>query len=96
MQEHPCACCEGGCTLGKLALGLSIGTIWSISVLLVGLMATYTAWETPLIALIGSMYVGFDATLVGSFIGAGWALLDGFVGGFLVALVYNLALRLSR
>ena len=39
---------------------------------------------------IGKIYRGDEGTATGSFIGLGWGLADGFVGGAIVAWVYNL------
>jgi hypothetical protein len=39
---------------------------------------------------IGKIYRGYEVTATGSFIGLGWGLADGFVGGAIVAWVYNL------
>jgi hypothetical protein len=35
------------------------------------------------------MYVGYNATIVGCLIGAAWAFIDAFIGGYLLAWLYN-------
>jgi hypothetical protein len=40
-------------------------------------------------ALIGQVYLGYNISLVGSFIGLFWGALDGLFGGFFFAWVYN-------
>ena len=39
--------------------------------------------------VLGHVYRGFAITPVGSFIGLGWALVDGFFGGLIFAWLYN-------
>jgi len=39
--------------------------------------------------MISSLYIGYAATLLGSIIGAIWAFVDGFIGGVIVAWLYN-------
>lgn len=42
------------------------------------------------VTMIGKIYPGFSISPVGSVIGLGWALVDGFVGGFVFAWLYNI------
>ena len=39
--------------------------------------------------LIGRIYRGYDISALGSVIGLAWASVDGFIGGFLFAWIYN-------
>ncbi len=75
--------------LNVKALGLASGIVWSFGIILAGLMAAFLDWGTPFVELMGSCYIGYAPTLVGSLIGGMWAVVDGGVTGVLIALVYN-------
>lgn len=76
--------------LHVFAFGMAIGVSWAISMLLIGLSGHFFQTNTNLIASMGEMYVGFNATIGGSFIGALWGFIDGFIGGVVVAFLYNM------
>lgn len=80
--------------LSACALGVAMGVSWALGILVVGLVAMQNGWGKPFVDLFGSIYIGYTATVQGSFVGAGWALLDGFVCGVIFGWVYNLTLRL--
>lgn len=71
------------------ALAASFGVTWAIFVFLLGLSAALLDWGTSFVNLMSSIYMGYAPTVVGSFIGIPWALLDGFIAGALIALLYN-------
>ena len=84
---------KASCTkLHPVSLGLAFGILWSISLVIVTILAMLYAYGTPFVALLGSVYIGYEATLLGTLIGAVWAFLDGFIGGLLLAWLYNLCL----
>ena len=45
--------------------------------------------QTGEVTFIGKIYRGFSITPLGSLIGLGWALADGFVGGLIFSWLYN-------
>ena len=71
-----------------VALGVAIGVLWAIYVFLAGIMAMY-GWATDLVNAFGSLYIGYEASVVGAIVGAVWAFVDGFIGGYIIAWVYN-------
>jgi len=71
------------------ALALTLGGTWGGGVFLLGLMAAFLEWGTPMVELLGSVYLGYGPTPVGSLIGLVWAFIDGAIGGFILAWVYN-------
>ncbi len=71
------------------ALGLAFGVICGLATLLLGLTASWFGYGTKFVDLIGSVYIGYDATLLGSVIGGAWALLDGLIAGVVIAWLYN-------
>ncbi|MDD3029325.1 MAG: bacteriophage holin [Alphaproteobacteria bacterium] len=74
--------------LHPLALGLSFGAVWALAVFILGLVSLW-GWGTSLVSSLSSLYIGYTSTFGGACIGALWAFIDGFVGGFLVAWIYN-------
>lgn len=68
-----------------IALGLTSG----LCILALGLLNHYYGLGTTMVSNVGELYKGFDSTLYGSFVGAGWGFLKGFVAGIVIACVYN-------
>jgi hypothetical protein len=71
------------------AFGLSLGIIWAIGSFLLGILATLSGQGKEIVDIIGSFYIGYAATIKGSLIGAVWAFIDAFIGGALLAWLYN-------
>jgi hypothetical protein len=71
------------------ALGMSIGLLWGLSILLMGLMAHYLEYGVEFVSSVGTLYIGYEKTILGSFIGGGFGFLDGFIMGVLIAWLYN-------
>ncbi|HHT9155715.1 MAG TPA: bacteriophage holin, partial [Candidatus Tripitaka sp. YC43] len=57
--------------------------------LILGLIAMSFGCGTALLEMIGSYYIGYKPTLLGSLVGGVWGLIDGFICGAVVAWVYN-------
>lgn len=76
--------------LNVLGLAFSLGIITGIGMLIIGILAWLTGWGSDGIAILASWYVGFTPTLPGSVVGGIWGFADGFIGGALIAWVYNL------
>lgn len=75
--------------LDKIALGFAFGVIWGASVLFMGIIAHFFEYGVEFVTSMGSVYLGYNNSLLGSLIGGALGFLDGFIGGFLIALVYN-------
>jgi len=71
------------------ALGLTLGIVWGGSLLVMGLVAMSSGYGTGFVASVGSLYVGYKPTLVGSLAGAGLGFLDAGIGGLIIAWLYN-------
>jgi len=78
--------------LSICALAIAAGVTWGAGVLLLGFIAMQYELGKPFVDLLASVYLGFDATVSGIFIGAAWAFVDGVIGGLIFAFVYNLVL----
>jgi len=78
-----------GSHLNRVHLGLALGFVVGLYTFLIGIFATLTGSGDALIELLKGVYVGFDKTIIGSAAGGLWAFVDGFIGGFLIASIYN-------
>ena len=75
--------------LDPVRAGLALGWTCALGILFLGVLATHFGWGLLMVELIGTVYSGYNATLLGSFVGAVWALVDGFIGGWLFCWIYN-------
>lgn len=74
--------------LDAKAFGLSVGILTALGIFALGVFAM-NGYAEPFVTLISSGYIGYDATLVGSLIGAVWGFFDGLIGGWILAALYN-------
>ncbi len=77
--------------MGKLnvkASAVALGASWAICVLFLGWVSIF-GWGIKFVEMMSSIYIGFAPTFLGGIIGAGWAFIDGAIGGAIIAFVYN-------
>lgn len=80
--------------LNRNALGLSLGTLWGVTLFIatiwvwIGVEYFNTRGGGTLI-LLNRFYIGYGLSLGGAFIGIPYAFASGYVGGSILALVYN-------
>ena len=75
--------------LNAKAFGLATAVLWAGYVSAMGLLAIVCSWAKPFVDVLAVMYRGYNASIVGSLIGIAWALVDGFIFGWLLAWLYN-------
>ena len=75
--------------LNAVAFGLACGLLWTISVLILGLLAMQFGYGSQWVELIATVYKGYGPTLQGTLAGLPWAFADAYIGGFLLAWLYN-------
>ncbi|MBU0629846.1 MAG: hypothetical protein KKC80_02875 [Candidatus Margulisbacteria bacterium] len=75
--------------LDAVKFGLTLAIVWGGAVLCLGIMGDYLHWGLGLVKGIGSLYIGYKATPVGTLVGTIWAFCDAGIGGWLVAAIYN-------
>ena len=75
--------------LNATALGLSFGIIWGLAMALAVIVSMYANWGGAFINVVGSVYFGVESTWLGALYGAVWGCIDGFIGLFLMAWIYN-------
>jgi hypothetical protein len=73
-----------------IALGLGIGIIAAAYAFFLGLAVMWFDWGTDILNGLSSLYIGYNATFIGSLIGALWAFVDGFIAGAVIAWLYNI------
>lgn len=78
------------------ALALSIGIVWGFSIFIITIISYYTSYATEFLLIIKSIYPGYQVTIPGSFIGLIYGFLDGFIGIYLIFILYNIIKKLSR
>ena len=89
MGEHPTK-------LSILSFGVALGATWGVGVFLLGIHAWLTGMSVDIVNLLGMAYIGYKPTMLGSIIGASWGFADGFIGGFIIAIVHNMVACCSR
>jgi len=77
-----------------VALGVGIGVLWAIYVFFLAIIAMFD-WGTDFVRVLASLYIGYEASIIGAIIGAIWAFVDGFIAGFIIAWVYNMVAKPS-
>lgn len=75
--------------LDPKTLGLGGGILWGGCMLLTTAANMATGYATGLIDLMASVYPGYAATASGAVVGTIYGFIDGFVGLFLLAWIYN-------
>lgn len=78
-----------GCKLSPVGLGLSVGVLWGLSLLGMGLLAYFYTYGKPFVDAMATIYLGYEPSIKGSIIGGIIGLIDGFITGFLIAWLYN-------
>ncbi len=87
--------------LSPKALALALGGVWAAYVFLLGIVLTIFPnakffWiSQEFLQILVTLYPGYSATVVGSFIGLFWAFICGAIGGAITAWLHNVALAKS-
>ncbi len=85
--------------LSPKALAIAVGVLWGAYVFLLGLVLTAFPntkffWVSQeFLGILSTLYPGYAATVLGSFIGLFWALICGALGGAIIAWLHNWALE---
>jgi len=75
--------------LNTKAFALTCGLVWGIGLMLITWWIMLMDGATGEITFIGKVYRGYSISLGGSFMGLVWGLIDGAIGGAILAGVYN-------
>ena len=86
---------KGGNKLCPMIVALALAIVWSLSIASLAWLAACCGYGKPVVALIGSVYIGYSATFLGGVIGLVWGFADMFIGVWLVFWVYRLLCRMA-
>ena len=75
--------------LNAKAFGLSLGIIWAVFLAILIVIASFSGWGTDFVNGIGKLYIGVNVSITGAIIALPWAFVDAFIGGYLIAWLYN-------
>jgi len=78
--------------MGKLnvkAFGFACGLTWGLGMFLLGIIDMLTYWGDAWGALMSTVYIGYEPTIVGSLIGGAWGFVDAGIAGLAIAWFYN-------
>jgi hypothetical protein len=76
--------------LNVKAFGMACGLFWGIGLFLITWWVILFEGSTGDLLAIGHVYRGYNISPAGSFIGLVWGLVDGFIGGVILAWLYNI------
>lgn len=80
--------------LNAAKFGLAGGIFWAAIVCICTLVATWTGFTAAwLNAFVATLYPGYTVSLGGSVLGLIYGFLDGLIGGWLFASIYNKLLK---
>lgn len=79
---------ENQSKLDPRAFGLACGLLWAGAVVVLGVLARF-GWGDRWERLLADVYRGYGESTTGLAIGAVWAFLDGFSGGYAFAWLYD-------
>ncbi|MGD8305469.1 MAG: bacteriophage holin [Ignavibacteria bacterium] len=75
--------------LSKRALGLSIGLTWGLTIMLATWWLLVDGSGGMTISKLSNFYIGYSYSWGGAVIGFLWGFVDGFIGGVVIAWLYN-------
>lgn len=73
------------------AFGLALGIVWGLSLFILTLIAINTGYSYAdiFLGVIDSIYPWYSWSVAGAFVGLGLGFIDGFLGGAIIAWIYN-------
>lgn len=75
--------------LCPVSFGLALGVFWGVTLFILGLIAHHYMYGKAFIDAMGHLYLGYGPTYMGSVIGGLIGFVDAFIGGFIIAWLYN-------
>lgn len=75
--------------LHPVKFGLAMGILWALAMFVLGLIVMSGDYGAEFVALMSTVYLGYEPTIAGAFVGAIWGFVDAFIGGWLFAWLYN-------
>jgi hypothetical protein len=87
MNCTKCGNCKGVC---PFTFGLALGITSGLFMMFYAWAAWLWGWGNAIVDQYSSVYMGYEASLMGGVYGGLWGLLVGFVFGFLLIMFYHL------
>jgi len=75
--------------LNTKAFALTCGVFWGLTILLVTAWLLLFGFEGTIMQQLDHFYFGYSVSLLGAVVGAVWGFVDGCIGGFVFAWLYN-------
>lgn len=75
--------------LNVRALGLAGGIVWGLAIFLTTYWFLVLGHGGTMLSKLSNVYLGYSVTWYGAFVGLVWGFVDGFIGGALLAWLYN-------
>jgi hypothetical protein len=69
-------------------IGLAGGILWGASLFVLTLVSIPTGYAAEFLKVIGSVYLGYHVSLLGSFVGLVYGFVDAYVGLYLLLFLY--------
>ena len=71
------------------ALGLASGIVWGLSIFLLTYWFIFFGHPGNILIKLSGVYLGYSVTWYGAFVGLIWGFADAFIGGAVLAWLYN-------
>ena len=75
--------------LNPKAFGLACGILWGLAIFVATIWLILAGYQGRLISTIDHFYFGYSFSYGGAVIGGIWGFVDGLIGGFVFAWLYN-------
>jgi hypothetical protein len=76
--------------LNVKAFGLAFGILWGVAVIIMGVVAMiFPNYCADFVRVLGTKYIGYAPTFLGSIIGGIWGFVDAGIFGLALAWLYN-------
>ena len=82
--------------LNKKNFGLAGGILWGSALFFVTLISLWTGYANELSGILKAVYPGYSISMLGSIIGLAYGFLDGFIGLYIFAWIYNVLEKKTR
>ena len=75
------------------AFALALGIHWGLGCFIMGVAGIKSEAAATFVRAVGSLYIGYAPTPLGSVIGMAWGFMDAVIAGTLFAWLYNMLLK---
>ena len=72
---------------------VALGFTWALALFVAGILSSLSGYCIDFVHALGTFYIGYAPGFVGAILGAIWGFCDLFIGGLIVAFIYNLFVR---